>query len=159
MRVRRGWHLYSMLIWGITAVCVVISYFAADTILALSPLFVMIMIGFFAVVIFAGKQNLLLILNSIPVVFRVLAIFSFFYTIASGLLNMPMLMQGSPQMKNGMYYLQQHGAFLFEISEQEYAHLRLVEARFFTGHMLVFSAVPMAFFANGTHKGKRAEKA
>lgn len=53
---------------------------------------------------------------------------------------------GSPSILEGKYVLQNHGNFIREITQTEYAAFRANELRGFSGHWLVFYFVPFAYF-------------
>lgn len=56
------------------------------------------------------------------------------------------LMEGTPEVKNGRYYLHHHGQIIREITEVEYGRFRAYEVRGFSGHWMLFSLLPMVFF-------------
>ena len=69
------------------------------------------------------------------------------------ILCMFLLREGGPGIENGQYALMNHG-FVRYISREEFERLSLVESRFFTGHLLVFTANSMQVLA-GRRKWKQ----
>lgn len=75
------------------------------------------------------------------------------YTGFNFILCMFLLREGGPGIENGQYALMNHG-FVRYISREEFERLSLVESRFFTGHLLVFTASSMQVLA-GRRKWKQ----
>ena len=102
-----------------------------------------------------GKYNIynrfnsfLRILKAIPK--SCLAIFGLFFIYA--FINFAMffvLMEGgSPDVKNGSYYLHNHGKKIRDLTQDEYKRFQAYEVRGFSGHWIIFSLVPTLFHFN-----------
>jgi hypothetical protein len=54
---------------------------------------------------------------------------------------------GSPNERNGVYVLENHGQPIRDLTKEEYEQFQAYIARGFSGHWLVFSFLPFAYFA------------
>ncbi|MFW6163836.1 MAG: hypothetical protein ACODAJ_13785, partial [Planctomycetota bacterium] len=54
--------------------------------------------------------------------------------------------QGTPAEEDGRYYLHNHGTRLRTLSRAEYVRYRAREVRGFSGHWMLFSAIPTVYF-------------
>jgi hypothetical protein len=71
---------------------------------------------------------------------------AFVYAVINFALFTALMEGGSPTVKNGNYYLHSHGKKIRDITKEEYQRFRAYEVRGFSGHWIVFSIVPMAYF-------------
>lgn len=53
---------------------------------------------------------------------------------------------GTPDLHDGVYVLHNHGTVVREITLAEYEHFRTLTVRGFSGHWMLFSAVPLVFY-------------
>ena len=65
--------------------------------------------------------------------------FSIFFVLMEG---------GSPDAKNGSYYLHNHGKKIRDLTQDEYKRFQAYEVRGFSGHWIIFSLVPTIFHFN-----------
>jgi hypothetical protein len=68
------------------------------------------------------------------------------YAIINIVLFATKMSDGSPEEKNGKYFLEQHGKVIREIDQAEFRRLEALEARGFSGHWMIFSFVPAVYF-------------
>jgi hypothetical protein len=61
---------------------------------------------------------------------------------------------GGPEIKNGKYYLFNHGSIIREINEQEYTKRKVACFRAFSGAWMLFSLVSLGIFASGLNDPK-----
>ena len=53
---------------------------------------------------------------------------------------------GSPTEDNGRYYLNSHGSYTQELTQEEYYQYQAYEVRLFSGHWMFFSFFPFVYF-------------
>jgi hypothetical protein len=53
---------------------------------------------------------------------------------------------GSPSVENGNYYLHNHGQKIRDLSKEEYQRFSAYVVRGFSGHWMLFSIIPAAYF-------------
>lgn len=145
---RFEFHQYSHLVWCVNAVLIILSYFVNGLAYASVFLFIAAGISFGAMIILEKKENFGLdrILKYSTTRSKVIALMSIIYTFVNFFICMIPLLEGGPHIDNGVYCLWNHG-FIREITKEEYDALMIVEGRLFTGHFLVFSALPLVFFS------------
>lgn len=149
----RGWFIYSVILWAASIICIITSYFR--------PLMGLLVIFFPAIFVEWGMFVLKLkrhscrlpdhLLHQTPKIGLVLAGAAVLYTLFNFLINMMILAEGGPEIQDGVYCLWNHG-FVREISYQEYVRLQFAEARLFSGHLLLFSTLPMVYFSGYLEK-------
>jgi hypothetical protein len=71
-------------------------------------------------------------------------ILCFFYAIFNFLVWFPY--DGSPNIIDGEYVLSNHGRILAKITEKVYWERKSREMRFMSGHLIIFSMLPMLYF-------------
>ncbi|MCA9536477.1 MAG: hypothetical protein KC593_22495 [Myxococcales bacterium] len=64
-------------------------------------------------------------------------LYNFFASIPAG---------GTPDLRDGVYVLHNHGTVVREITLAEYERFRTLTVRGFSGHWMIFSAVPLVFY-------------
>ncbi len=140
--------IFSCLIWAANLVCIVLSYWIPQMLDASFVLFLAIVIEWVLMFYMCGKNGMdnSVIQDETPKTFIILGALSLIYTIVNFLISFAILSEGGPKIENGIYCLWNHG-FVREITKEEYDYLSLVEARFSTGHCLIFSAAPMLIFS------------
>lgn len=139
-------------IWVLNVALTAVSYVYPVPVMPLSLLFfawtvaVHILVG-------RGGRDLKTLQSFAPKPFGQITAVCAAYTDFNFLLCMFLLRKGGPGIENGQYALMNHG-FVRYISREEYERLSLVESRFFTGHLLVFTASSMQVLA-GRRKWKQ----
>jgi len=83
------------------------------------------------------------ILKDVPKFVPVLCIVLFIYTGFNFALFIFSSLEGSPDIIDGKYVLENHGTLIRELSEVEYFKLRANEIRGFSGHWMVFYSLSM----------------
>ena len=78
-----------------------------------------------------------------PVWIVVIAAAGLFYAFVNFLLFMTM-QTGTPALKDGQYYLHNHGKLIRNITEQEYHHYKASLLRGFSGHWIAFYGIAAA---------------
>lgn len=140
--------IISCLLWATNITLAILSYWSPEMIdltFALIPAVILE----FIIMLYLGSKNGMgnsLIHDETPNLFIVLGVLTLIYVVLNGVINMIILRGGGPEIVDGTYCLWNHG-FIREITEEEYNKLSLAESRFFTGHLLAFSAAPMLFFS------------
>lgn len=139
--------IVACLIWACNVGCTVLSYWLPQMLDASFVLLVLIMIEWVLMFSLSRKTGMdtSLIQDETTKIFVVFGGLSLLYTLCNGIVSFIILWEGGPSIENGVYCLWNHG-FIREITKEEYDYLSLVEARFSTGHMLIFTAAPMLFF-------------
>jgi hypothetical protein len=149
-RKNHRFFIFSWIIWSVNIVLILLSYLSHEVILFMPILFVITLIpfGYFAIKM-RRKQffdwNSFLYKISKPM--KVAVVLSIAYTAINLVINFYLLREGGPQIVDGVYCIWNHG-LIREITEAEYIKLQYAEARLFTGQLLVFSAIPMAYFSS-----------
>lgn len=150
---RFGMFEYSCLLWAINVILVLLSYFVVGLVYAAPFLMIAVFIAFFLMIVTSRKEQV-----DMMTVWRksarwadIIALVSIAYTLVNFIVCMFLLREGGPHIDNGVYCLWNHG-FIREITKEEYDALMLVEGRLFTGHMLVFTALPIVFFSSQKQK-------
>ena len=145
---RFGMFEYSCLLWAINVILNVLSYSVIGMKYTAPFLLLAAFASCFVMLITARKEQV-----DMTTVWRksarwadIIALVSFAYVAVNFVVCMFLLREGGPHIDNGVYCLWNHG-FIREITKEEYDALMLVEGRFFTGHILVFSALPVVFFS------------
>ena len=91
-----------------------------------------------------GAFGRLLEMVPLPVTVLVLALVAYtfvnFFAFGLGV-------QGTPGQKNGRYYLHDHGTHVRDLTRDEFIHYRALGVRGFSGHWMLFSAIPTVYFA------------
>ena len=87
-----------------------------------------------------------MLLGFVPLPLRVTCAVAFFYACINFALVTALMEGGSPSAENGNYYVHSHGQKIRDITREEYQRFRAYEVRGFSGHWIVFSIVPMAYF-------------
>lgn len=139
-------------IWVLNVVVAAISYVYP---VPVAPCFLLFFAWAVAVHILVGRdgRDLKTLQSFAPKPFGQITAVGAAYTGFNFLLCMFLLREGGPGIENGQYALMNHG-FVRYISREEYERLSLVESRFFTGHLLVFTASSMQSLA-GLRKWKQ----
>jgi hypothetical protein len=83
----------------------------------------------------------------VPAPVRIAVIGAFAYAMLNFGLFFMQASGGGPMQQDGRYYRANHGRIIAEISEVEYHRLEALQVRGFSGHWLVFYAIPAIFFA------------
>ena len=86
------------------------------------------------------------LLGFVPRSLRVACVATFIYAFINFALFMVLMEGGSPSSKNGTYYLHSHGRKIRDITKKEYQRFLAYEVRGVSGHWMIFSIVPMAYF-------------
>lgn len=134
----------------------ILTYFGIDAATYLPPIWTL-HIGIFVVFIpfvFTtqslqkehGRHALRLIMADVPTWAKLLLGIIFAYTMVNFLLFIQLSEGGSPAIENGRYILQSHGTFIRELTTSEYNWQLAYITRGFSGHWLLFYAVPAAYF-------------
>ena len=146
--IQFGMFEYSLLVWIVNAALALVSYFWCPPEGVLVAMFPAIFIAFGMMLRFSRKDGIgpAQVWKDSATWAKVIAIVSILYTAVNFPLCMTLLGEGGPHIEDGVYCLWNHG-FIREITVLEYEALRKVEFRMFFGHMLAFSAVPVAFFS------------
>lgn len=87
------------------------------------------------------------IIRSAPKTIRILCAGVFLYALVNFALFMINSEGGGPFAENGKYYLKSHGHIIRELSEKEFYRFQAYELRGFSGHWILFSLIPTAYFA------------
>lgn len=69
----------------------------------------------------------------------------FVYVIVSAVVYFAMF-EGQPRIKDGAFALTSHGRVVREVSEPEFRDAQRLEVRGVSGHVMLFSAIPTAYF-------------
>ena len=149
MEVRR-WKKYALCLWCMSLLSVLLSYILYQMLFVSIVLFLACIPAFAQMImLFRKSENMLgTVLNDSPPIYVILALVSFLYTFVNFFVCIALLAKGGPHMENGMYFLQNHGSLVREITKAEYDALRLVEARAVSAFPLLFSALPAVVFSN-----------
>jgi hypothetical protein len=83
---------------------------------------------------------------NVPLWAKVILGMIFVYAIINFMLFMGLSEGGSPSIENGRFILQSHGTFIRELTESEYNWQLAYITRGFSGHWLLFYAVPAVYF-------------
>ncbi|MES2812013.1 MAG: hypothetical protein V4670_06040 [Bacteroidota bacterium] len=85
-----------------------------------------------------------IVFKDTPTWMSVIAIGGFFYAFINFLLFMTS-QGGTPEMRDGLYILHNHGQLIKTLTEQEYHHYKANELRGFSGHWILFYGIATAF--------------
>lgn len=88
-------------------------------------------------------SSLKIIFRNTPAWLRTIAIGGFIYALINFLL-FAISQQGSPDIRDEQYFLQSHGHFIRNLTEQEYQHYKANEVRGFSGHWIAFYGIAAA---------------
>ena len=142
--------IFSLIIWCVNIVLILLSYLIYQVIIFMPVIFVVTIIpfGYFAIKM-RRKQAFEWnpFLYNIPRAIKIAVALSIAYTAINFAFNFYLLREGGPQIIDGVYCLWNH-EFIREITKEEYTKLQYAEARLFTGQLLIFSAIPMAYFSS-----------
>jgi hypothetical protein len=120
------------------------------------PLHIVLFIPFFAMIVrlkvlqppgMTQREYQRAVMRYVPARVRIVAVSAFAYAILNFGVFFVQTSGGGPMQRDGRYYRANHGRIIAEISEAEYHRLEALEVRGFSGHWLVFYAIPMIFFA------------
>lgn len=84
-----------------------------------------------------------IIFRQTPTWLTIVAVAGFFYAGINFMLFMSS-QTGVPSIKDGQYFLHNHGQFIKNLTEQEYHHYKANEIRGFSGHWLAFYGIAAA---------------
>lgn len=90
-----------------------------------------------------GKIEHSLVMEYAPEWMRVVFIVLTVYTAMNFALCFILLEEGSPDIWDGRYVLQNHGEFIKEVSQEAYQRFVSYEIRLFSGHWIVFYFYPI----------------
>ena len=143
-----GLYQYSCLLWFLNVVLVILSYFVGGLIYSVVVLFPAVFVSFGLMIILRQKEQIQFaqIWKHSTLRSKIIALISIIYTIINFIICMLLLSEGGPHIDNGVYCIWNHG-FVREITKAEYEALMKVEGRFYLGHILTFSALPVVFFS------------
>ena len=149
---RFGAFQYACLVWLINMIFVILSYFIPGLIHIHPVLLVAIFVSFAMMIVTWKKEQIQFaqILEFSKTWVIAIAIVSILYGFVNFFVCLYLLREGGPHIDNGIYCLWNHG-FIREITKAEYEALLKVEGRMFTGHSLIFSALPVVFFSAHTN--------
>ena len=86
------------------------------------------------------------IVHAVPLPILLVGIALSIYAIANFFAFMVLNPEGAPVDDNGRYYLSNHGTLVRELTEDEYHQHQAYEVRGLSGHWMVFSYAPFAYF-------------
>jgi hypothetical protein len=81
-----------------------------------------------------------------PFALRAACVIAGIYAVINFALFFFLMEYGSPAEENGRYVLQNHGKVIRFLSAEEYQRFRAYEVRGFSGHWMLFSILPAAYF-------------
>jgi hypothetical protein len=63
------------------------------------------------------------------------------------IMGMAHLGHGGPDYSNGKYFLSNHGKYVRDLTKEEYIMYQAYEVRFFSGHWMLFTYLPLIYFS------------
>lgn len=86
------------------------------------------------------------VFRAVPIPVLLLGVALVIYAVVNFVVAMGLNSGGQPVEDNGQYYLSEHGHYVRELTEDEYHQRQAYELRGVSGHMMLFSYVPFAYF-------------
>lgn len=155
MSAEFNWHTYSICVWFVNLIVIILSYWIDGMEFTCIPLFGAIVISLAAMIQKLNGRKILFeqILANAPVKYFLFLLVNALYTFVNFFICMYLLRDGGPHIHNGVYCLWNHG-FIREITKEEYDALHLVEARMFSGHLSLFSALSVLLSCREVHSSE-----
>lgn len=94
-----------------------------------------------------NRRLLWRLLKMIPLPARVAFVALMAYAFISTWVLALGMMEGTPEHKDGRYYLHNHGAWVRDLTREGYVYQEALIVRFFSGGWMIFSALSTVFFA------------
>lgn len=144
------WQKYSLILWAVNVLLIVLSYFIPQTINAFLPLSLLLLPAYVTMSRpFRdhpdGRAGLFKSCRKAPKPYCQLGFIGIAYAFINFAICSFLLREGSPRIDDGIYCLWSHG-FVREITKAEFDRLSLVQARAFIGHLALFTSIPMLAF-------------
>jgi hypothetical protein len=86
------------------------------------------------------------LVGCVPWPLRAVCVVAFIYALINFALFAMHMEGGSPAVENGNYYLHNHGHKIRDLSKEEYQRFVAYVVRGFSGHWMLFSIIPTAYF-------------
>ena len=95
----------------------------------------------------ASRQFFRQLVQSCPLWARIASVALFLYVSVNFSLFIKVMQEGNPEQRSGRYYINNHGELVRELTEVEYRSLQAHQVRGFSGHWMIFSFLPLVYFA------------